>query len=101
MYEKKLSTKDLNRLLFIQMLNIFPNLKYLNFDINLYSCHQLSFRMLPLGVVSSTLLELHVSLDDFDDCLYLLDGRFNQLHTLHVDVGFISTLILTIDNKVN
>ncbi len=35
---------------------------------------------------SSTLLKLTINLQYFDDCLYLLDGRFNQLHTLDVDL---------------
>ncbi|CAF4038362.1 unnamed protein product [Rotaria sordida] len=35
---------------------------------------------------SSTLLKLNVRLESFNDCLYLLDGRFNQLHTLYVDL---------------
>jgi hypothetical protein len=35
---------------------------------------------------SSTLLKLTINVQYFDDCLYLLDGRFNQLHTLHVDL---------------
>jgi hypothetical protein len=34
----------------------------------------------------STLLKLFIRMDFFNDCLYLLDGRFNQLHTLHVDL---------------
>ncbi|CAF4365582.1 unnamed protein product, partial [Rotaria sp. Silwood2] len=35
-------------------------------------------------------LELHVCLKTFYDCLYLLDGHFNQLRTLHVDVFVIN-----------
>ncbi|CAF1019815.1 unnamed protein product [Rotaria sordida] len=38
---------------------------------------------------SSTLLRLNVRLESFNDCLYLLDGRFNQLHTLYVDLTHI------------
>jgi hypothetical protein len=36
---------------------------------------------------SSTLRILNLRLQTFDDCLYLLDGRFNQLHTLIVDLA--------------
>jgi hypothetical protein len=36
---------------------------------------------------SSTLRILNIRLQTFDDCLYLLDGRFNQLHTLIVDLA--------------
>ncbi|CAF3412615.1 unnamed protein product [Rotaria sp. Silwood1] len=35
---------------------------------------------------SSTLLKLNIRVQCFDDCLHLLDGRFNQLHTLCVDL---------------
>ncbi|CAF2819760.1 unnamed protein product [Rotaria sp. Silwood2] len=35
---------------------------------------------------SSTLLKLKIRVQCFDDCLYLLDGRFNQLHTLCIDL---------------
>ncbi|CAF3798504.1 unnamed protein product [Rotaria sordida] len=34
---------------------------------------------------SSTLQKLNIKIRCFDDCLYLLDGRFNQLNTLFVD----------------
>ncbi|CAF5055349.1 unnamed protein product, partial [Rotaria sp. Silwood1] len=39
---------------------------------------------------SSTLLKLNIRVQCFDDCLYLLDGRFNQLHTLCVDLVHIN-----------
>ena len=34
----------------------------------------------------STLLKLIINVQSFDDCLYLLDGRYDQLHTFHVDL---------------
>ena len=43
------------------------------------------------SLFSSTLLELHINVYLFDDCLYLLDGRLNQLHTLFVNVYDISS----------
>jgi hypothetical protein len=73
------------------MLNIGPSsiwYQYLSFDIS------------PPTVISSTLLELHVCLTKFSDCLYLLDGRFNQLHTFHVNVEFITSSRSIINNKV-
>jgi hypothetical protein len=63
--------------------------------------HQyLSFNISPPTVISSTLLELYVDLDIFSDCLYLLDGRFNQLRTFHVNIDFI-ILRFVINNKVD
>ncbi|CAF1406684.1 unnamed protein product [Adineta steineri] len=35
---------------------------------------------------SSTLRKLNIRLQCMSDCLYLLDGRFDQLQTLHVDL---------------
>ena len=63
--------------------------------------HQISFDISPPSVFSSTLLELHVSLSSFTDCLYLLDGRFNRLHTFHVRIPQIAASTLTIKNEVN
>jgi len=80
---------------------MFTNLQYLNFGPSLSYYQKLSFGTSPPAVFSSTLLKLHVGLVDFIDCLYLLDGRFNQLHTLHVHISFIGPLCSTINNKVN
>ena len=35
---------------------------------------------------SSNLLKLFIKVGSFDDCLHILDGRFPQLQTFHVDV---------------
>ncbi|CAF3386843.1 unnamed protein product [Rotaria sp. Silwood1] len=80
---------------------MFTNLQYLKFgqSSNLYP--QLSFDIPSPSVISSTLLELHVTVKDFIDCLYLLDGCFNQLHTLHVNFFFICSSQLTINNTEN
>jgi hypothetical protein len=80
---------------------MFINLQYLKFGPSSISYQQLSFGMSPPTVISSNLLELHVRVDCFTDCLYLLDGRFNQLHTFHVNIGSISSNTLTINNGVN
>ncbi|CAF0943860.1 unnamed protein product [Rotaria sordida] len=41
---------------------------------------------LPSNIYSSSVSILNIRVQCFDDCLYLLDGRFNQLHTLYVDL---------------
>ncbi|CAF4226427.1 unnamed protein product [Rotaria magnacalcarata] len=38
------------------------------------------------NILSSTLLVLRVVVDCYEDCLYLLDGRFNQLNTIYVTI---------------
>ena len=63
---------------FILQVKIFRLLIHL-FGINYY------LKFSPT-IFSSTLLELHIKLVKFHDCLYLLDGRFNQLRKFHVDI---------------
>jgi hypothetical protein len=82
---------------------MFTNLRYLNFGPSLNRCQQFSFGIFdtsPLAVFSSTLSELHIRLPTFIACLYLLDGRFNQLHTLHVYIYNISAHYETMNTKV-
>ncbi|CAF1262603.1 unnamed protein product [Rotaria sordida] len=89
---------DENPLLFTYIFNTFTNLQIL--DIGPYSIwHQyLSFDISPPNVISSTLLELHVNLNNFSDCLYLLDGRFNQLRIFHANIEKITSNLVN-NNK--
>ncbi|CAF3405774.1 unnamed protein product [Rotaria socialis] len=86
-------------LLFTQIFSLFTNLKYLYFDPSARYSSTLSFDNAPPTVVSSTLVELHVTFDKFNDCLYLLDGRFNQLQTLYVSMFMIPLLHPKNSNK--
>ncbi|CAF3818585.1 unnamed protein product [Rotaria sordida] len=90
--------KDMHTLIFTQILTKFTNLQYLKFDQSSISFRRLSY-VSPPTIICSTLLELYVSIRNFDDCLYLLDGRFTQLHTLHVNIYIIASSHLTINNK--
>jgi hypothetical protein len=49
----------------------------------------------------SNLLELHINVYCFDDCLFLLDGRFKQLRVLFVTTYYIFLLQSTSIKKVN
>jgi hypothetical protein len=60
----------------------------------------LTFNISSSTVFSSNLLELHINLEHFTDCLYLLDGRFNQLCTLYVNISVI-ILSHVVINQVN
>ncbi|CAF3351229.1 unnamed protein product [Rotaria socialis] len=51
--------------------------------------------------MSSILVELHVNVVHFTDCLYLLDGSFNKLRTLHVNIDWIAHSTLIIDDMEN
>ncbi|CAF3169754.1 unnamed protein product [Rotaria sp. Silwood2] len=68
------------------ILNVFTNLIYLILYESSYKNRVPLFfdDPPPPTFRSSTLLKLSVRLKCFGDCLYLLDGRFNQLHTLYV-----------------
>ncbi|CAF1019718.1 unnamed protein product [Rotaria sordida] len=82
--EMLLSARNIFDYIFI----VFTNLIYLAFykpsfknRVPLYFPHPPSHTCR-----SSTLLRLNIRLASFYECLYLLDGRFNQLHTLYVDL---------------
>lgn len=85
---KECPSSKLNTRLFECILNMFTNLKYLNYsNFNRAAYHQqLSFEVSPPTIFSSTLLELKVKVRSIDDCLYLLDGRFSQLQVFDVDI---------------
>ena len=93
--------EEVSTTLFERIFDVLTNLRCLIFDSPLtYKCNQrFSFRNQPSTFFSSTLLELHVSVTSFVDCLYLLDGRFNQLRTFHIKMLDI-ILTRTIDNQV-
>ncbi|CAF1579846.1 unnamed protein product [Rotaria sp. Silwood1] len=85
--------------IFRYILTMFTNLCYLNFQASSIYSQQISFDTLPRKpIFSSTLLKLHVNLENFNDCLYLLDGRLNQLHTFYVNISIINSY-RTIINK--
>ncbi|CAF3754481.1 unnamed protein product [Rotaria sp. Silwood1] len=92
--------EEMNTFILTHIITMLINLKYLNFAPSSISYQELSFHYSPPPIFSSNLLELHVSLGNYTDCLYLLDGRFNQLHTLHVNIGTLSSH-LEIDNGVD
>ncbi|CAF1147963.1 unnamed protein product [Rotaria sordida] len=97
--EKQISTPNVNTLLFTHIFTMFINLQYLNFNPSLFSYQHLSFNFSPPTVCSSSLLELHICLQSFSDCLYLLDGCFNQLRTFYVNICYILSSSLRINNK--
>ncbi|CAF0995617.1 unnamed protein product [Rotaria sordida] len=80
-------SRDVNTLIFTNIFSVFNNLKYFNFDPSSICYQTISFKNSSSPIFSSTtLLELHVKVDVIGDCLYLLDGRFNQLRSFHVHI---------------
>jgi hypothetical protein len=88
-------------LLFTNILSTLINLQYLNFCPSLFFYQRLSFHFSPPIFNSSKLLELHIGLFNFSDCLYLLDGRFNQLRTLYVTTTYIYSSSAIVTDDVN
>jgi hypothetical protein len=67
---------------------VFKKLTHLTFSESSYQTMVgLSFASPPINFCSSTLLVLNVRIDSFPVCLYILDGRFNQLHTLIMETA--------------
>ncbi|CAF1431620.1 unnamed protein product [Rotaria sordida] len=82
---------------------MFNNLQCLNMDpFSTCDYNQLAFGVSPPNIFSSTLLYLRVVVDSYEDCLYLLDGRFNQLNEFNVTIcsSNVPSLPL-INNKVS
>jgi hypothetical protein len=79
------TTQNSNIYIFIEICLLFKNLRYLNFSSS-STYEQLAFSGSTPTRFSSSLLELHVVVKTILDCLCLLDGQFNQLHTFYVTI---------------
>ncbi|CAF0961026.1 unnamed protein product [Adineta steineri] len=89
--EEKLVT-DIYKRIF----GLFTNLKYLDIDAN--DTHHFP-RSLLTGVPSTTccsssIVHLRIRMQNIDDCIYLLDGRLSQLHTMIVNLDYIHNPVL-------
>jgi hypothetical protein len=81
------STKNIMKNICNGIFPVFTNLLHLHFtEWTVESAVRLSFDFPPSMFFSSTLLELNIKVHRFDECLYLLDGRFNQLQTFYVNI---------------
>lgn len=73
------------------LFTVFDHLVTLTFDPSseTYSI-PLSFEDGPLdNFCSSSLLKLKISVEYFEDCLYLFDGRFSELNNVDLNIAFI------------
>jgi hypothetical protein len=99
----KISWKSYTRNVYAFSLTFFANLKHLTIvpsSINKYPRFSL-YDLPPTTFFSSILTKLCVNVDDFDDCLALLDGRLKQLITFTIQIIPISDLISTSYNMVS
>ncbi|CAM4846643.1 unnamed protein product [Rotaria magnacalcarata] len=94
------SLEEYTRNVYAHILNFFKNLTHLNIIgpyINL--CPGLSLCGLPSTTFYSRILtHLCVMVETFDDCLYLLDGRLEQLATFNVNVYSIDRSSIIVHN---
>ncbi|CAF4338743.1 unnamed protein product [Rotaria sp. Silwood2] len=97
--ENQRSMKYTKIFVFTQIFIQYPNLQYLNFCPSPSLYVHLSFSNSSSIFVSSNLSELHVCLANFTDCLYILDGRFNQLRTFYVNISLIQSENKNVDKE--
>jgi hypothetical protein len=90
-----------NNIVFPKIFTMFINLQYLSFGPWSNLRPPSLFEMPYPSAISSNLLELHICRTYFTDLLYLLDGRFNQLHTFHVNIIVFGCTSSTIHSRVN
>lgn len=81
---------------------MFMNLNYLNFTTDLVDHEQVLYEISsPSSIVSANLLKLNIYMSCFNDCLYVLDGRFKNLHTLSITISHIHPSETIINHKVS
>ncbi|CAF0814612.1 unnamed protein product [Rotaria sordida] len=94
------SFSDQLPVIFTSIFEMFTNLDYLNFTANSIDHQQLSFEISsPPSIVSANVLKLIINVDSFNDCLYVLDGRFENLHTLCIRISRIHSDEIIRNNK--
>ena len=80
---------------------VFINLTHLTFyDAAYQNNARLSFDVRFPTFSSSSLLVLKIKVQTFDVCLYILDGRFEQLHTLDIELANLFPPLEDIENQV-
>lgn len=86
--------------IFVLVSSLSKRLIKLNFG---FFFHRLLFNTFDLSTnfESLTFSSLKINVKTFDDCLLLLDGRFDCLSTLIIHVKIIANTSATIDNTVS
>jgi len=81
---------------------VFINLIHLIFYDGLYKNNiRLLFDIPFSSFSSSSLLVLNIKVQTFHICLYILDGHFDQLHTLYIELANIDRPSKEIENQVS
>ena len=98
-YPNTISQFNLNKNAYERLFSVCQRLTHLNINAKYYRNQQCAF---PLANCSSSILiELHANVRTLDDCLRLLDGRFNQMKSFIVKIKSIGGSSNNIDNTVN
>jgi len=85
-----------------RIFSVFNNLTHLMFSESSYENIVPLFFDVPFrSFSSSNLLLLNIKVQSFSQFVYLVDGRFNQLHTLIVDLINPADSTELIENKVS
>ena len=86
----------------IAIFTLLSKLQYLDLDGNERNpfTQQLLSGLSPAKCSSSNIAHLRINIHNFDDCLFLLDGRLSQLHTLIVKLDFLRNSGISINNEV-
>jgi hypothetical protein len=89
-------------IIFMNILIMCHKLRHFKFYTSVpWGCKYISFGKQSPMFSSSRLVELHMNVYRFDECLFILDGRLNQLRILSVTTFHILPLQRTMINKVN
>jgi len=97
-----LSYIDLGKNLLMRIFNIFLNLIDLDLNQNSIESRLLIsiYGLSSMTCYSSNLVNLSISVNTFDDCLCLLDGRLHQLRKLCIVIKKIENSTLTKESLV-
>lgn len=89
----EISLKDYTANVYAPILVVFENLNHLSIVVpSIMDNPSLSICDLPSTTFASSILtKLCIDALSFDDCLYLLDGRLEQLTTFIVRIGYINS----------
>jgi hypothetical protein len=88
--------------IFVLILSLCTKLIDLNYcDLSFERKHWTSLsHLIETSLMSSTLTKLKINLETFTECLFLLNGNFECLTTLIVDIQLIYYPVQRIDNTV-
>ncbi|CAF3200736.1 unnamed protein product [Rotaria socialis] len=100
-YYNDKSQMNLNTNMYTRLFSVCQRLTHLTIKgKHLRYCSLVPAYALPLTMCSSsTIVKLDVNVRTIDDCLRLLDGRFNQMKILNVKIDSIDTPLLNIDSQ--